>query len=454
MSEKDFPEAITGTYLTPEQRFDWLRLIRCENIGPRTFRQLLNRFGGAGAALKALPEIIAKGGMARQVKLASVDSVARELEMAERAGVRFIALGEPDYPPLLRLIDAPPPLIALRGDARVLQRPMVAIVGSRNASAAGLVFAERMAQSLAGHDYVIVSGLARGIDYAAHMASLATGTVAVLAGGHNKPYPSEHVPLLGKIAEIGAAISEMPLDWEPRGRDFPRRNRLVAGLAYGTVVVEAARKSGSLVTARFAREQGREVFAVPGSPLDPRTEGTNDLLRQGATLCTKPEDVLEALAPMLATQGRFLPRDDLFRENADLAGREEPLWGEVDLFGELFASAEPLAPLVSTQFEVDEPKADYQAQDRNARDLGYLPDENQVAFHGSLPQQPARAVVKSDVAREKIVALRGPSPIGVDELARMAQIPVNAVQGVLLDLELEGKLDRHGGNLVSMLVGV
>jgi DNA processing protein len=262
--------------LTDEQRLDWLQLIRCENIGPRTFRTLLNRFGGAGPALEALPDLIRKTSSGRAIKLATRAETEDEMLAAAAIDVRFIALGEPEYPAALRAIDAAPPLIAVRGQDNVLLEPGVAIVGSRNASAAGLAFTDRLARGLGRAGFVIVSGLARGIDLAAHRASIETGTIAVLAGGgHARPYPAEHAPLLDEIAKKGAIVSEMPLNWEPRGRDFPRRNRIISGLALGTVVVEAARRSGSLITARFASEQGREVFAVSGSPLDARSEGTN-----------------------------------------------------------------------------------------------------------------------------------------------------------------------------------
>src|SRR5947209_10374786 len=316
--------------LTDEQRLDWLQLIRCENIGPRTFRTLITGFGGAGAALAPLPELIKRAASGRAIKLATRAEAEDEMAAAAAIGVRFIALGEPDYPAALRAIDAAPPLIALRGQAKALSDPAVAIVGSRNASAAGLAFTDRLARGLGRAGFVIVSGLARGIDLAAHRASLESGTIAVLAGGHARPYPAEHAPLIDEIAEKGVVVSEMPLNWEPRGRDFPGRNRIVSGLALGTVVVEAARRSGSLITARFASEQGREVFAVPGSPLDPRSEGTNDLLREGATLCTRVEDVDAVLAPLLGRR-----RDDLFTEaEAETSGRKEQLWDELDLFGE------------------------------------------------------------------------------------------------------------------------
>jgi DNA protecting protein DprA len=197
------------------------------------------------------------------------------------------------------MIDDAPPLIGVRGEVSVLASNMIAVVGSRNCSAAGAKFAERIARELGDAGYTIVSGLARGIDAAAHRSSLASGTIAVLAGGHDHIYPAEHIPLLEQILPAGAAVTEMPLGWEPRGRDFPRRNRLISGLSVGVVIVEAARRSGSLITARMANEQGREVFAVPGSPLDPRAEGTNGLLKQGATLVTEAADVLSVIRPIL-----------------------------------------------------------------------------------------------------------------------------------------------------------
>jgi DNA processing protein len=214
-------------------------------------------------------------------------------------GVTFVAEGEPDYPARLQEIDDAPPLLGVRGNLPVLARPMVGIVGSRNASAAGLKFARLIARDLGEAGLVIVSGLARGIDAAAHRATTASGTVAVLAGGHDRIYPPEHDELAQALLLQGAAVSEMPLGWEPRARDFPRRNRLISGIAAGVVIIEAAQRSGSLITARFALEQGREVFAVPGSPLDPRAEGTNGLIKQGATPVTEAADVINVLAPIL-----------------------------------------------------------------------------------------------------------------------------------------------------------
>ena len=287
-----------GVTLSDEQRLDWLRLIRTPNVGPRTFRELVNHFGGARGALEALPSLARRGG-GGSVRIYSRSDAERELAAARTCDARFVALGEPDYPRWLQTIDDAPPLVALRGTGDVFARPSVAIVGSRNASAIGLKFAEHLARDLGNAGFAVVSGLARGIDAAAHRGSLTSGTIAVLAGGHDRIYPADHTALLGELLEHGGAISEMPFGWEPRARDFPRRNRLISGLSAGVVIVEAAKRSGSLITARLAGEQGREVFAVPGSPLDPRSEGTNGLIKQGATLTTGVEDIVSVLEPIL-----------------------------------------------------------------------------------------------------------------------------------------------------------
>jgi DNA processing protein len=289
--------------LSDEQRLNWLRLIRSENVGPATFRDLINHYGTAAAALEALPELAARGGLASRIRVASEADAHKELAAATRAGAAFVALGEPEYPPLLAALDHPPPLIAVRGNAAIAAARPVAIVGARNASVAGQKFAARLAAELGQAGHTIVSGLARGIDAAAHRASLPTGTVAVFAGGIDRVFPEEHAELAERIADSGGAlVSEMPMGWQARAIDFPRRNRIIAGLAQGVVVVEAARRSGSLITARLANEAGRQVFAIPGSPLDPRAEGTNHLIRQGATLSTCAADVMEALAPLGAGQ--------------------------------------------------------------------------------------------------------------------------------------------------------
>jgi DNA processing protein len=396
--------------LTDEQRFDWLRLIRSENVGPRTFRALLNNCGGPRAALEALPELARRGGAARPIRVASVDEIERELAVARKLGVRFVALGEPAYPPILRQIDSAPPVLALAGREEALQQPAVAIVGSRNASAAGLTFADRLTRGLGQAGYVVVSGLARGIDQRVHAASLATGAIGVLAGGHAKPYPSEAAPLIARMVEFGAVVSEMPIEWEPRGRDFPRRNRIVSGLAFGTVVVEAARGSGSLITAKFALDQNRLVFAVPGSPLDPRAEGTNDLLKQGAMICTNADDVLTALEP--ARSGDFFA-------SLEEGGDDEPLWGEQSLFG-----ADPGAtPRSCPGDELD----------------GARGGANQPAGDG-------------DGARDRIMALLGPSPVSLDELARAAEASTREVRVTLIELELAGRVEFSGGNRVALRI--
>jgi DNA processing protein len=259
-------EAKTGLVLTDAMRLDWLRLIRSENVGPRTFKTLINHYGGAGAALEALPGLV-RSKQGRDIRLCSQADAEREWDQATRMGIRFVAVGEVDYPVPLRNIADPPPLLSVRGDVSMLSRHCIAIVGSRNASIAGLKMTERLATGLGQAGIIVVSGLARGIDVAAHKASLKSGTIAVLAGGHARLYPADHAPLLDQIlAEGGTVLSEMPLTWEPRARDFPRRNRLVSGLSLGVVVVEAAKRSGSLITARFAGEQGRELFAVPHGP--------------------------------------------------------------------------------------------------------------------------------------------------------------------------------------------
>jgi DNA processing protein len=360
--------------LSDAQRIDWLRLIRSDNVGPRTFRSLLHHFGSARAALARLPDLARRGGAERPGRICSEQDAQREIDAGKKLGVSLVAPHEPFYPPRLAMIDDAPPLLGVRGDSEVLMRPMIAIVGSRNASGAGLKFANTLAHDLGAAGFVIASGLARGIDQAAHRATVTSGTVAVLAGGHDRIYPPEHGDLLTALLQSGAAISEMALGHAPRARDFPRRNRLISGVALGVVVVEAAHRSGSLITARIAAEQGREVFAVPGSPLDPRAAGTNDLIKQGATLATEAADIIDAVAPIME--------------------RPIPL-------------REP-----DEAFSVDEPAG-------------------------------------SDRAR--IIALLGPSPLGLDDLIRLAETTPAVVRTVLLELELAGRLERHGGGLVSLL---
>ena len=396
--------------LDDAEKLAWLRLIRSENVGPRTFRTLLDRYKTAAAALKALPGL-AKKATSRSIRICSTEDAEAEWHRARKLNIRFVALCEPAYPEALRSIDAPPPIIAVAGKAAVLARPIVSIVGSRNASASGLVFTERLTRGLAEAGYVVASGLARGIDVKAHMASLDTGTVAVLAGGHDHIYPSEHEGLARRICERGALISEMPLGWEPRAREFPRRNRIVSGLSLGVVVVEASRRSGSLITARFANEQGREVFAVPGSPLDPRAEGTNDLIRQGATLCTSAEDVVTALAAR--RHGPAGP--DTLGEAPRVTPEAEPLWEELDLFGESPDEAAAPTARPSSFAEEDAPP----------------------------PRGDPRPL--ADVA-----ALLGPAPVSIDELIRASGLAPRVVQAALVELELDGAVLRHDGHRVSL----
>jgi DNA processing protein len=281
--------------LTPAARRDWLRLARTENVGPVTFDQLIGRYGEASIALAALPDLARRGGRVSPLGVPSLDDIDRELAAGAALGARLIASCEADFPQPLAALDPPPPVIWTRGDVSLLNRSGVAIVGARIASAGGQRFARGLAVELGAAGQVVISGMARGIDGAAHEGSLATGTVAVLGGGIDDIYPHEHRDLYARIVEAGCVISENAPGRTATAKDFPRRNRLISGLSRAVVVVEAELRSGSLITARLAAEQGREVLAVPGSPLDPRAKGTNDLIRQGAALCEGAEDVLRAL---------------------------------------------------------------------------------------------------------------------------------------------------------------
>jgi len=280
------------------ERRAWLRLARTENVGPVTFRNLIARFGSATAALDELPRLAARGG-GKNFVLPDVSQAARELEALTKQGGRMIASCESEYPPGLGALEAPPPVISVLGHPHLLQREMIAIVGARNASALARKFADTLSRELGFAGLVVVSGLARGIDASAHEAALAVGTVAVVAGGVDIIYPPENDRLYAAIKNQGVVLSEMRLGEAPQARHFPRRNRIISGLARGVVVVEAAEKSGSLITAQYALDQGREVFAVPGSPLDPRAKGANRLIREGATLTESAEDILSVLSPML-----------------------------------------------------------------------------------------------------------------------------------------------------------
>ena len=281
--------------LSEVERLDWLRLIRSENVGPITFYELIKHCGSAAAALDALPELARRGGRKPSIKICSRAVAEREFEATLAAGARLVAIGEAAYPMPLAAIPDPPPLIAVKGHLHLLKKPTFGIVGTRNASAAGVRFTRGIAAELGAHGLVIVSGLARGIDAAAHRGALETGTVAVFAGGIDVVYPSEHEELATDIADAGVIVAETAIGIPPQARHFPRRNRLISGLSLGVLVVEGAPRSGSLITARMALEQGREVFAVPGSPLDPRCRGPNTLIRQGAVLTETADDVMQGL---------------------------------------------------------------------------------------------------------------------------------------------------------------
>ncbi len=365
--------------LSERQRLAWLRLIRSENVGPSTFRALVNQFGGAEAAIEALPMLSRRGGRAH-IHVCSVADAEAEIAATARAGAHLVAIGELGYPPALAQIEAPPPLIFVKGKLDIAERPIVAMVGARNGSAIGQKFTRQLATELGLEGFVVASGLARGIDTAAHQAALERGTLAVLAGGIDIIYPPENAALHEAIGERGLLLTERSPGFQPRGKDFPRRNRLISGVSLGVVVVEAAERSGSLITARFAGEQGREVFAVPGSPLDPRATGANNLLRQGATLVTKVADIVETLAPIL---GRRLP------PQAGLSAPEE-----------------------------------------------------------GVPPEPLPDIRQSD--RERIVGVLGPSPVDIDEVIRATGLGARTVNIVLLELDLAGRLQRHGQQLVSL----
>ncbi|CAM5766890.1 DNA processing protein DprA [Labrys miyagiensis] len=375
--------------LSERERLDWLRLIRCEGIGPISFKGLVESHGSAAAVLDALPDIARRSG--RALRLPSEASLERECAAMNRIGARFLATVEPDYPEALAAIDSAPPVIGFQGSLEVLAKPMIAIVGARNASAIGERLATELAAHLASAGYAVVSGLARGIDRAVHQATSRHGTIAVVAGGLGKIYPPQHEGLVRDIVGTGAVISEAPFDWVATARDFPKRNRIVSGLALGVVVIEAAMKSGSLITARLAVEQGRELMAVPGSPLDPRHDGCNKLIREGATLVRHAGDVLEVIAPLVALE----------RPPAAPARRHQSHFD----FG---APGEPRATRLEPPVSGDE-------------------DQN------------------------RLVALLGPSPVAMDDLVRASGLEPRRVQLILLDLDLAGRIERHGNGMVSLL---
>lgn len=322
------------------ERLATLRLVRSEGIGPRTFAGLIERYGTAQRVLDALPGLARSGGRRLPLKIFGVDEAERERAAAAAIGAYMLVISDAGFPPLLATLDPPPPLIYVLGNPKILSRPAIAVVGARNASAGGRKLAEDIAGGLGANAFIVVSGLARGIDTAAHVGAVNTGTVAVLAGGVDNVYPPENAKLHARIVESGAIVSEMPPGFSPLASHFPRRNRIISGLALGTVVVEAAIGSGSLITARQALEQNREVFAVPGSPLDPRSRGANDLIRQGATLTESADDIVAVLggplrrsSPPLAPAALFAPQDrdeDLAAARAALGELLSPTPTEID----------------------------------------------------------------------------------------------------------------------------
>jgi DNA processing protein len=377
--------------LRPADLLDRLRLARSEGVGPVAYRRLMARYGTAAAALDAMPALARAGGRQVSPSIPSLADAAREVEAVRRFGARLIFAGQPEYPPLLALLDDAPAVLAVLGDPILLSARAVALVGGRNASANGRRMAESLAAELA-RTLVVVTGLARGIDAAAHTGALQTGhTIAAVAGGLDVPYPPEHADLQRRIAETGAVVSEAPLGTAPQARHFPRRNRIIAGLSLGVVVVEAALRSGSLITARLAQEAGRELFAVPGSPLDPRSCGANDLIREGAHLTETAADVLENLPDDPQREG--LSRSPLFAH------------GKVRGVAELPAGWE----------------------------------------------EPAEAPNDLANVRIQVIELLGTSPTAIDEVVRRCQFSAAAVMAVLLELELAGRIETLPGSRVALL---
>jgi len=388
--------------LTTTERLDWLQLARSGGVGPRTFFKLLQRFGSARRAFAELPRLAQEAGAEDRWQRCRRDDAEAELDALSAQGCRLIAHGEPDYPLHLAEIADPPPLLTVQGRVELLAAPGVALVGARNASANGRLLAARLAGDLAAAGLAVISGLARGIDTAAHEGALAAEgpTIAVIAAGIDIAYPADNAPLMAEIALRGLVVTERPFGAEPQARHFPRRNRLIAGLSRGVVVVEAAPNSGSLITARLAAEQGREVMAVPGSPLDPRHRGTNQLLRDGATLVETADDVRAALGPLVVTpkpSARPTPRGPTVQPAPSSPRRSVPAAGRASLRAASSATAAGGGDL-----------------------LGRV--------------------------RERL----GPEPLLVDELIRQCHASTAEVQQALLELELDGRLERHPGNRVSL----
>lgn len=385
---------VKGIRLSDQQRLNWLRLIRSDNVGPASFRDLIAYCGSAAAAIERLPQLV-RSTAKRPLRIHTIEQAEQELEAIDRAGARLIGMGEPDYPQYLRQMLNPPPLVTVFGNTELFSKAPVAIVGARNASATACAFTSQLVRDLGANGFAITSGFARGIDAAAHKASLETGTIAVLAGGLNRPYPPENLPLLEQIIDHGGIIiSEMPFNWVPRAQDFPRRNRIIAGLSLGLAVIEAAQRSGSLISARLAAEMGRLVFAVPGSPLDPRANGTNTLLKNGAIMLTQAQDICDALAPMLRKDGTA-PQQAGFVFTEDSA--------------QILAQAAPLS---------------------------LEPSNNQP--NGSADIERIRNALSS-------------TPASVDAIIRHTELPASAVHLALLELDLAGQLQSGSDGLIALL---
>ncbi len=383
--------------LSNKQLTDWLRLIRSENIGPATFRKLLNRYGSASAALDALPFLSSRGGKNTALKAPTLSEIEDEIASIEQLGARIITQADDEFPTNLKHIASSPPILTILGAEGLRYNQSVAIVGARNASAAGQRLTKTIAAELGEAGYVIISGLARGIDTSAHSASLSTGTIAVFAGGLDCIYPQENISLAKQIVENGGAlITEMPLGLSPRAKDFPRRNRLVSGISKGVVIIEAAKRSGSLITARLALEQNREVFAVPGSPLDPRSAGPNSLIKQGATLVSCADDILESLENALPYNNQLFENDD----NSDFS------------YG------------FSMRAE--------QGNEANQIDESIYSDE------------------PSQNDRENLLNALSLTPISVDEIVEQTKISTTSIQTILLELDIAGRIEWASGQLVSL----
>lgn len=404
-----------------------MRLARSSNVGPVTFRKMLEQFGSGRNAIEALPDLIERARGPRKIKLANRDDTVAEIEAAKACKAKPIILGDPEYPTLLARIDDAPPYFYAIGRIELLGKTVIGIVGARNASATGCGFARKISHELTNAGYVVASGMARGIDGAAHGAALhctgdhSAGTIAVLGGGVDVVYPREHQELYEQLCDHGCVISEMPPGLKPQARHFPRRNRIISGLSYGVVVVEAGRNSGSLITARFAAEQGRDVFAVPGSPTDPRAAGPNSLIRDGAILCDSADIVLDTVRQAEQNSHLFEELHTFNTETRAATTNSSPA-----IYADIFASLERDA---ITFDDKDEPQPIETDAFTSIQDTSGEPVAN----------------------TEKLFDLLSPTPLPIDELIRTSNLPAEQVSIILIELELAGRVERHPGNRVSRI---